>query len=167
MIGIAVLLECLEDERVEKVLCISRHPLDIEHPKLEVLVRQDFESLDRLSDQVKGYNACFYAIGIPSTGLSEEQHKHVTHDLIPKAAEMLFRNNPDMNFCFVSATGADSSVKGRSMWARVKGRTENALQTYSFKSVYCFRPAFVLPKKGVKSQVKLYIRIEQPDIQEE
>lgn len=156
MIGKAVLLECLEDERVEKVLCIVRNDPGVRHPKLEVIVHDDFETLGELSDRVKGYHACFYAVGIPSTGLSEEKYEYVTHDLTLKAAEMLLRNNSDLSFCFVSGAGTDSSEKGRSMWARIKGKTENAIQNLPFKSVYCFRPAFILPKKGVRSKVRMY-----------
>jgi NAD(P)-dependent dehydrogenase (short-subunit alcohol dehydrogenase family) len=156
MIGRAVLLECLEDERIEKVLCIARSPIGMEHPKLESIIHRDFDTVGELADRVKGYNACFYAVGIPSTGLSEEQYQHVTCDLTLKAAEMLLQHNREMHFCFVSAAGADSSEQGRSMWARVKGRTENKLQTYPFASVYCIRPAFVQPMKGVRSKVKLY-----------
>lgn len=156
MIGKAVLLECLEDDRVGKVLCIGRSSIGITHPKFNEILHKDFDTLSELSDRVKDYNTCFYAIGIPSTGISEEQYKKVTYDITLGAAEMLLKNNCDMNFCFVSAAGADSTEKGRYMWARIKGKTENALQTYPFHSVYCFRPGYVQPMKGVRSQVPQY-----------
>lgn len=156
MIGKAVLLECLEDERIKKVTCIVRKSLDVIHPKLRVLICKDFSNLEELSSKIQGYNACYYAIGIPSSGLSEDNYKRITYDYTIAAAEMLLVNNPNLIFCYVSAKGADSTEKSNSMWARVRGKTENTLMSYPFKKFYSFRIGYVLPVKGVKSNVQNY-----------
>ena len=156
MIGKAVLLECLKDERINEVTCVVRKPLDITHQKLRVLICKDFKKLDELSNDIQGYDACFYAIGIPSSGLSENDYSRITYDYTIAAAEMLLVKNLNLTFCYVSALGADSSEKGNSMWARVRGKTENKLMSYPFKKFYSFRIGYVLPMKGVKSNVKNY-----------
>ncbi len=156
MVGKAVLLECLEDERIKEVTCIARKSLDIKHPKLRVLICKDFNNLNELSSKIQGYNVCYYAIGIPSSGLSEDDYNRITYDYTIAAAEMLLVNNPNLIFCYVSAKGADSSEKSNNMWARVRGKTENKLMSYPFKKFYSFRIGYVLPMKGVKSNVKNY-----------
>jgi hypothetical protein len=154
MVGRAVLLECLEDERIKEVTCIVRNTLDIKHPKLRLLICNDFNKLGELSNKIKGYDVCFYTIGIPSTGLSENDYSRITYDYTIAAAEMLLVNKSNLIFCYVSAQGADSSEKSNRMWARVRGKTENTLMSFPFKQTYCFRPGFIQPMKGVKSQVK-------------
>ena len=156
MIGKAVLLECLEDERIKEVTCIMRKYLDVKHPKLRVLICKDFKKLEELSNKIQEYNACYYAIGIPSSGLSEDDYSRITYDYTISAAKMLVVRNPNLIFCYVSAQGADSTEKSNSMWARVRGKTENTLMTYPFKKFYSFRIGYVLPMKGVKSRVKNY-----------
>ena len=156
MVGKAVLLECLEDERIKEVTCIVRNTLDIKHSKLRLLICNDFNNLGELSNKIKGYDVCFYAIGIPSSGLIENDYSRITYDYTIAAAKMLLVNNSHLIFCYVSAKGADSSEKSNSMWARVRGKTENALMSYSFKRFYSFRIGYVLPMKGVKSNVKNY-----------
>ncbi|MEA3443932.1 MAG: epimerase [Bacteroidota bacterium] len=156
MVGKAILLECLEDERIKEVTCIVRKSLDIKHPKLRTLICKDFKKMKELSSEIHGYNVCYYAIGIPSSGLSENDYSRVTYDYTIFAAEMLIVNNPNLIFCYVSAQGADSTEKGNAMWARVRGKTENMLISYPFKKFYSFRIGYVLPMKGVKSNVKNY-----------
>lgn len=156
MIGKAVLLECLEDERINEVTCVVRKPLETAHQKLRVLICKDFNKLDELSSKIQGYNACYYAIGIPSSGLSEDDYNRITYEYTIAAAEMLLVNNPNLIFCYVSAQGADSSEKGNKMWARVRGKTENTLMSYPFKKFYSFRIGYVLPMKGVESNVRNY-----------
>lgn len=156
MVGKAVLLECLEDERIKEVICIVRNILDIKHPKLRLLICKDFNNLSELSNKINGYDVCFYAVGIPSSGLSEDAYKRVTYSYTINAAEMLLVNNSNLTFCYVSAQGADSSEKSNRMWARVRAKTENTLLSFPFKQTYCFRPGYILPMKGVKSRVKNY-----------
>ncbi|MCK5372222.1 MAG: epimerase [Cyclobacteriaceae bacterium] len=156
MVGKAVLLECLEDERISEVTCVVRNTLDIVHPKLRLLICKDFNNLSELSNEINGYDVCFYTIGIPSSGWSEEKYNRITFDYTIKAVKMLLVNNSDLTFCYVSAQGADSSERSIRMWARVRGKTENALMSYPFKHINCFRPGYIQPMKGVKSQVKNY-----------
>lgn len=156
MVGKAILLECLEDERVKEVTCIVRKSLDIKHPKLRMLICKDFIKLEELSSKIQGYNTCYYAIGIPSSDLSEDDYTRITFDFTIKAAEMLLVSNPNLIFCYVSAKGTDSTEKSNSMWARVRGKTENRLISFPFKKFYSFRIGYVLPMKGVKSNVKNY-----------
>ncbi len=156
MVGRAILLECLEDKKIKEVTCIVRKSLDIKHPKLRLLICKDFNNLGDLSNKIKGYDACFYTIGIPSSGLSENNYSRITYDHTIAAAKMLLVNNSNLIFCYVSAQGADSSEKSKRMWARVRGKTENTLMTFHFNHTYCFRPGYIQPMKGVRSQVKQY-----------
>ena len=156
MVGKGVLLECLESDDVASVLVVNRKPVEIDHPKLTEIIHQDFFDLSSIEDDLKGHNTCFFCLGVSSAGMSEDQYHRLTYDLTIYAAEMLLRINPDMVFCYVSGHGTDSTEKGKSMWGRVKGKTENALLALPFKAVYMFRPAFIQPMKGVRSSTKLY-----------
>jgi uncharacterized protein YbjT (DUF2867 family) len=156
MIGQAVLQECLENIEVESVLAISRQTCNINHPKLKEIIHQDFFDLAPLSNEISGYNTCFYCLGISSAGLSEKEYYHITYDLTVYVAQVLSALNKDISFCYISAGGADSSEKGRVMWARVKGKTENALLAMPFKKAYMFRPFYIQPMKGIRSRTKLY-----------
>lgn len=156
MVGRGVLLECLEDDRIENVLLLNRHPLDVKHPKIKELLVQDFFDWTGFLEQLKGYQACFFCLGISSVGMSEEAYNHITYDLTLALAKPLRELNPEMVFIYVSGTGTDGSEKGRIMWARVKGRTENALFALGFKAMYAFRPGLIIPEKGIRSRTKLY-----------
>lgn len=156
MVGKGVLLECLESPEVESVLAVNRHPLGMQHPKLKEIVHGDFFDLAPIEGELEGYNACFFCLGVSSAGMSEEKYFHLTYDLTLGFAQALARVNPDMTFCYVTGAGTDSTEKGGVMWARVKGRTENALFKLPFKAAYMFRPAFIRPMKGVKSSTPLY-----------
>lgn len=156
MVGRGVLLECLEDDRIESVLLLNRHPLDLKHPKIKELLVRDFFDWTGFLEQLKGYQACFFCLGISSVGMSEEAYSRITYDLTLALAKPLRELNPEMVFIYVSGTGTDSSEKGRIMWARVKGRTENALFALGFKAMYAFRPGLIIPEKGIRSRTKLY-----------
>ena len=156
MVGKGVLLECLESAEVESVLIINRRPLGMEHAKLKEIVHGDFHDLSSIRSELGGYNACYFCLGVSSVGMKEESYAHVTYDLTLHMAEILVELNKEMTFCYVSGTGTDSSEKGRTMWARVKGRTENALFALPFKAAYMFRPGYIQPMKGIRSATKLY-----------
>jgi hypothetical protein len=156
MVGKGVLLECLEDQDVESVLVLNRQPLGMEHEKLKEVIIKDFFDLEPFRDQLKGYNTCFFCLGISSAGLSEEQYRKITYDLTINFAEIILEENPELTFCFISGAGTDSTEKGRQMWARVKGKTENKLLEMPFEDAYMFRPGFIQPKKGVRSRTPLY-----------
>lgn len=156
MVGRGVLLECLDSPEVEAVLSISRQPLGLTHPKLTEILHGDFFNLDSIAARLAGYDACFFCLGVSSAGMSEEKYARLTYDLTLGFAKILARLNPGMTFCYVSGAGTDGSEQGKRMWARVKGKTENALLKLPFKSAYMFRPGFIRPMKGVRSRTPLY-----------
>lgn len=160
MVGEGVLLECLENHAVQKVLMVNRRPSPIKHTKLEELIVPDFMNPNGYDDTLKGYDTCFYCAGISSVGMNEEKYTHITYDTTMSFASKLVNLNPEMIFNFVSGGHTDSSEKGKIMWARVKGKTENALMKLPFKGVYNFRPGFMKPfkeQKNVKSIFKVLV----------
>lgn len=156
MVGEGVLFECLENPAVEQVLIVNRKHYDMQHPKLQELLVPDFFDLTKVANQLTGYNACFFCAGISSVGVKEPEYTHITYDLTLHFAETLSKLNPDMVFTYVSGSHTDSTEKGNIMWARVKGRTENALTKLPFAGVYNFRPGFMKPTEGQKSMKALY-----------
>ena len=156
MVGQGVLRECLLDPGVEKVLAVGRAPLDLSDPKLVQRVLPDMMDLSSIEGDLQGLNACFYCVGVTSTGMTEADYARVTVDLTLAAARPLARLSPGLTFVFVSGTGTDSSEKGPVMWARVKGRTENALFALPFKAVCAFRPGFIRPLHGARSRTRSY-----------
>lgn len=156
MVGQGVLRECLLDPDVQSVLSIVRSPTGQQHPKLRELVHVDFFDYSAIEPELTGYDACFFSLGITSAGMTEQPYYHVTYDLTMEAAQTLARLNPRMTFIYVSGAGTDSSESGRTMWARVKGKTENALLHLPFKAAYMFRPGVIQPLHGITSKTKLY-----------
>lgn len=156
MVGEGVLLECLEHPDVASVGVINRRPGGVSHPKLKEIIHADFFDLSPIASQLSGYNACFFCLGISSVGVSKEEYRHITYDLTLGFAQTLAASNPDLTFCYVTGAGTDSTEKGRSAWARVKGETENALMRI-FKRAYMFRPGFMKATPGQKN-VKDYYR---------
>jgi uncharacterized protein YbjT (DUF2867 family) len=156
MVGEGVLHECLEHADVEQVLVINRKPGGISHPKLKEVIHHDFFNFSAIENQLSGYNACFFCLGVSSIGLKEDAYHKLTHTLTLQVASTLSMLNPGMTFCYVSGAGTDSSEKGRSMWARVKGKTENDLMKLPFLNVFAFRPGFIKPTKGLKNTLKVY-----------
>jgi uncharacterized protein YbjT (DUF2867 family) len=150
MVGEGVLHECLLHPEVEKVLVVNRRTCGVEHPKLTEILCPDFFDLSAIESKLSGYNACFFCLGISSLGVSKEEYYHITYDLTMNFAETLARQNKEMTFVYVSGAGTDSSEKGKSNWARVKGKTENDLMKLPFKNAFAFRPAFMQPTKGLK-----------------
>lgn len=156
MIGRGVLLECLDHPEVTEVLTIGRRATGEEHPKLTEIVHKDFSEFSSISDKLAGYDACYATMGVSAAGMNEEKYRHLTYDMTMALATELLKINPAMTFTYVSGVGTDSSEKGRSMWARVKGKTENDLLKLGFKNAVMFRPGGIIPKRGIKSSTKLY-----------
>ena len=156
MVGKGVLLECLDHQDITEVLSISRRSLGLDHPKLKELIHKDFSEFSSASEQLKGYDACYACMGVTSAGLKEEQYTRLTYDFTMALANELYRINPDMTFIYVSGQGTDSSEQGKSMWARVKGKTENDILKLGFKQAFAFRPGGIIPKKGVKPSSRFY-----------
>lgn len=156
MVGEGVLLECLGNEAVEKVLAVSRKPADHTHPKLEQLLIPDFRETGEVEAKLTGYDACFYCAGVSSIGMSEADYTVISYDTPVAFATTLVRLNPSMVFTYVTGASTDSTEKGKKMWARVKGRAENALIRLPFKGVYNFRPGLMTPKPGQKHLKRSY-----------
>jgi uncharacterized protein YbjT (DUF2867 family) len=156
MVGQGVLRECLLDPAVSEVLSIGRAATTQTHPKLRELVRADLLDLSGVEAELRGYDACFFCLGVSSAGMAEAAYQLVTYDLTLAAAATLARCNPDLTFIYVSGAGTDSTERGRSMWARVKGKTENALLRLPFGAAYMFRPGLILPRHGITSKTKVY-----------
>jgi uncharacterized protein YbjT (DUF2867 family) len=152
MVGQGVLRECLLDAEVESVLAVGRSPTGQRHPKLREILHDNFLDYAAIESQLTGYDACFFCLGVSSVGMSEERYRHLTYDITLAAAATLARLNPQLVFVYVTGQGSDSSEKGRLMWARVKGKTENDLLKLPFKAAYMFRPAAIQPLHGIRSK---------------
>jgi uncharacterized protein YbjT (DUF2867 family) len=155
MVGRGVLRECLLDPDVEQVLAVGRNPTGVADGKLSEIVRADLFDLSPVADGLTGYDACFFCLGVSSAGMGEEKYRRLTYDLTLGVARLLADRNPGMTFVYVSGMGTDSTERGRSMWARVKGATENALQRLPLE-VYLFRPGYIQPTHGTTSRVWWY-----------
>lgn len=156
MVGQAALRECLRDPDVQLVQTIGRTATGVQNPKLNELMRADLFDYTPVESQLSGFDACFFCLGVASSGMSEADYFRLTYQLTLAAAETLARLNPQMTFIYVSGSGTDSSERGRMMWARVKGKTENALLRLPFKAAYMFRPGFIQPLHGIQSRTPLY-----------
>ena len=157
MVGEGVLHECLLHPDVESVLVINRKPCGVKHEKLREIIHKDFFDLSTIENQLTGYNACYFCAGVSSVGKKENEYTRITYDLTLNFAGILLKLNPDMTFCYVSGSGTDSTEKGRLMWARVKGKTENDLMKLGFKDAYMFRPGLIKPTKGLNNAYKSYM----------
>lgn len=151
MVGEGILQECLTNDKVESILVIGRKPCGYSGGKIKEILHSNFSDISVISDQLKEYDACYFCAGISSLGMNEDQFTKITYDLTLGFAKTFAEVNPDSIFCYVSGAGTDSSEKGKQMWARVKGKTENDLLRLPFRSVYNFRPAFMKPTKGAKN----------------
>ncbi len=156
MAGEGVLHECLQHEGVEQILVINRKPCGIIDPKLKEIIHADFFDLSPIANQLTGYNACFFCLGVSAVGLNEKEYYKLTYSLTLYVVELLVKQNREMVFCYISGSGTDSTGKGRMMWARVKGKTENDLMKLPFKKVYAFRPGYMHPTKGLKNTLRYY-----------
>jgi hypothetical protein len=156
MVGEGVLHECLLSDDVEQVLVINRKPCGISHPKLKEIIHSNFYDFSPIESQLQNYNACFFCLGVTSVGKKEPEYTKLTYDLTTHVADTLVKYNKDMVFCYVSGGGTDQTEKGKIMWARVKGRTENHLLSLPFKAAYMFRPGYIQPTKGLKNTLKAY-----------
>jgi uncharacterized protein YbjT (DUF2867 family) len=156
MVGQGVLRECLLDPRVESVLSIGRSRSARQNQKLSEKLLSDLTDYASIESRLAGFDACFFCLGISSAGMKEQDYARITYDITLAAARTLVRLSPQMTFIYVSGSGTDSSERGRTMWARVKGRTENALLELPFRAAYMFRPGFIEPLDGIRSKTPAY-----------
>jgi uncharacterized protein YbjT (DUF2867 family) len=156
MVGSGVLLECLDSPRVSSVLAVGRSSTGVHHDKLREILHRDFLDFASLSDRFTGMDACFFCLGVSSAGMKEADYRRLTYDVTLAAAKVLVAASPQLTFVYVSGEGTDSTEQGRSMWARVKGKTENDLLAMPFKAAYMFRPGYIQPLRGVRSKTPVY-----------
>lgn len=156
MVGEGVMHECLNRPEVEQVGVVVRKSCGVVHEKLVEIILPDFFHPETIATKLSGYDACYFCLGVSSIGMKEEQYTRLTHTLTTNFAQTFLNQNPDSVFIYVSGSGTDSSEKGRSMWARVKGRTENDLMKMSFRSAFMFRPGYIHPAKGMRFTQPMY-----------
>lgn len=156
MVGRGALLACLDDDRVRSVLVVGRTSCGVAHAKVREIIHRDFFDFTPIQSEFAGCDACFFCLGVSSAGMSEPEYRHLTYDLTLAAATAIATVNTRLTFCYVSGSGTDSTERGRTMWARVKGRTENALLRMPFKAAFMFRPAYIQPLDGIKSKTRIY-----------
>lgn len=149
MVGQGALRECLRDPRVERILSVGRRSTGQRHEKLDEILQPNVADLSPVQDRLSGYDACFFCLGVSSVGMKPDEYRRLTYDLTLSVARILAAQNPGMTFLYVSGTGTDSSQRGRSMWARVKGETENALLRLPFRAAFMFRPGYIQPLDGI------------------
>jgi uncharacterized protein YbjT (DUF2867 family) len=156
MVGQGVLLECVRDGEISEVLLVGRSASGLAGGRVRELVCRDLFDLSGVEAELAGFDACFFCLGVSAGGMSEAEYRRLTYDLTVSVARTLVRLNPGMVFEYVSGAGTDSTEKGKTMWARVKGQTENALLGMGFKGAYMFRPGVIVPMDGIKSKTKAY-----------
>lgn len=156
MVGEGVMHSCLNHPEIEEVLVVTRKSTGIDHPKLKELIHQDFFNWATVENQLAGYDACLFCLGVSSVGMDKDEYFKLTHTLTLSFANALFNVNPAMSFSYISGTGTDSSEKGKVTWARVKGKTENDLKQLGFAHFFAFRPGFIKPMKGMKNTHSYY-----------
>lgn len=156
MVGEGILHSCLADNRVAKVAVLTRRPTGEKHPKLTEVVVPDFLNLSGAEEELSGYDACYFCAGVTSIGKSEQEYTRLTYTLTLSVATALSGLNPGMVFCYVSGAGTDATEKGKLMWARVKGKTENDLRKLPFRSVYLFRPGFLVASRDARRTLRVY-----------
>ncbi len=156
MVGRSVLLECMESDKVDKITIINRGTIGFEHPKIKEILLKDFSQIETIRPDLGNFDACFHCMGVSALGMSKENYTHITYTLTKKLTDLMFELNSDMVFNYVSGIGTDSSEKGSSMWARVKGKTENYILNKGFGDAYMIRLGAILPEKGIKSKTGWY-----------
>jgi uncharacterized protein YbjT (DUF2867 family) len=156
MVGEGVLHECLNNPKIASITLLNRRSAGVLHPKVKEVLLTDLFAFTGNEPGLTHFDACFYCLGVTSIGKSEEEYTRLTHDLTLKIARPLLKLNPDITFCYVSAKGTDNSEKGKTMWARVKGKTENELAKMGFSKFYTFRPFMLTPTKGLRNTHGFY-----------
>jgi len=156
MIGQGVVRECLLDPDFQLTETVGRTATGMIHPRLREIVHTDLWNYAPIESNLTGFDACFFCLGVASSGMKEEEYKRVTYEITVAAADVLCRLNPAMTFIYVSGAGTDSSEHGKIMWARIKGKTENAILKMPFAAAFMFRPGLIQPLDGIQSKTKLY-----------
>lgn len=156
MVGKGVLIQCLEDNRIKKILLVNRTSIKLNNPKIKEIICDNFLNLNNHEKDFTGYDACFHCMGISVVGSSDEYYKTTTYDITKIITDLVFKGNKNAVFNYVTGEGTDSSEKGPIRWARIKGKAENYILQKGFKDSYMFRAGIIIPEKGIKSRTKIY-----------
>ena len=156
MVGKGVLIQCLEDNRIKKILLVNRTSIKLNNPKIKEIICDNFLNLVNHEKDFTGYDACFHCMGISVVGSSDEYYKTTTYDITKIITDLVFKGNKNAVFNYVTGEGTDSSEKGPIRWARIKGKAENYILQKGFKDSYMFRAGIIIPEKGIKSRTKIY-----------
>ena len=156
MIGKGVLLECLDSEKIESILIINRSSINTQHPKLKEVLLKDFTKVATIKEELSGYDACLFCMGVSAVGMNEVDYTKITYDSPVAFADVLHQINPKMTFNYISGQGSDGTEKSNQMWKRVKGRAENAILNKGFGNAFAFRPGAIIPERGIKSRTGWY-----------
>ena len=156
MVGKGVLIQCLEDNRIKKILLVNRTSIKLNNPKIKEIICDNFLNLTNHEKDFTGYDACFHCMGISVVGSSDEYYKTTTYDITKIITDLVFKGNKNAVFNYVTGEGTDSSEKGPIRWARIKGKAENYILQKGFKDSYMFRAGIIIPEKGIKSRTKIY-----------
>ena len=156
MVGKGVLIQCLEDNRIKKILLVNRTSIKLNNPKIKEIISDNFLNLADYEKDFIGYDACFHCMGISVVGSSDKYYKTTTYDITKIITDLVFKGNKNAVFNYVTGEGTDSSEKGPIRWARIKGKTENYILQKGFKDSYMFRAGIIVPEKGIKSRTKIY-----------
>lgn len=157
MVGQGVLRACLAATDVSEIIVLGRSAVTgIDDPRLHSVIVADLAGFQASAAQFGNVDACFFCVGVSSFGMAEEEYRKVTHDLTLHVVAQLQRHSPRMSLVYVSGSGADSSEQSRTMWARVRGQTENALLRSGLRQVAIFRPAMIVPEAGIRSRTRSY-----------
>ena len=156
MVGKGVLVQCLEDNRIKKILLVNRTSIKLNNPKIKEIICDNFLNLNNHEKDFTGYDACFHCMGISVVGSSDEYYKTTTYDITKIITDLVFKGNKNAVFNYVTGEGTDSSEKGPIRWARIKGKAENYILQKGFKDSYMFRAGIIIPEKGIKSRTKIY-----------
>ncbi|WP_411822500.1 NAD-dependent epimerase/dehydratase family protein [Leptospira sp. 'Mane'] len=156
MVGEGVLLECLKNEDIGSVLIVNRRPSNMNHPKLKEIIIPNFSDLKNFEKELKGYDVCYFCLGVSSAGMKEDKYYELTYTLTLDFAKLISKINPGSQFFYISGARTDSTEKGSTMWARIKGKTENDLRKLGFAKVFAVRPGYLHPTPGMKNTLVYY-----------
>lgn len=148
MAGSDVVRQAIADNSISQITAIVRKPLSIQHPKLKIVVHQNFMDYTSLQKMFAEHDACIWCLGISQAQVSKEKYIEITYDFCVAAAKAMLQANPSIQFLFLSGAGADSSEQSRTLFAKIKGRTENALQQMNFTKLFIVRPGGIRPMHG-------------------
>jgi len=143
--GSELIRQAINDPEIELVTAIARNVIGFKHPKLREIQHTDFRDYSSLHAEFKNHDAVFWCLGISQSQVSTKKYEEITYCFTIAAANAMLTSNPSSSFLFLSGAGADTSEKSKTAFARIKGKTENALKSITSLKLYILRPAGIKP----------------------